>query len=74
MTEARLLFTMYVLERSTPSVELVLLETTNLTVAPLATAPDHSTSKSASVSSPALMMPGSVPFNTIVGLFTGSPK
>jgi hypothetical protein len=40
-------------------------ETTNLIAAFLATAPDYSTSRSASVSSPELKIPGSAPLTMI---------
>src|ERR1035438_7676260 len=71
---ARLLFTMYCVERSTPSEALVLAETTNLMAAPLATPPDHSTSRSASISSPALTIPGSLPLRITCVLSPGRPK
>src|SRR5947209_6422584 len=74
ITLARLLFTMYCAERSTPSVEVVEAETTNSMVAFFATAPDHSTSRSASVSSFPPRSPGSVPFTRTTGSFTGRPK
>src|ERR1035437_3230888 len=65
---------MYWVERSTPSEALVLAETTNLMAAPLATPPDHSTSRSASISSPLLTMPGSLPLRITCGLLMGRPK
>ncbi len=74
ITGARLLFTMYWVERSTPSEALVLAETTNLMAAPLATAPDHSTSRSASISSPELTIPGSRPLSITCGLLEGRPN
>ena len=73
MTGATLLFTMYISDSTTPSVALVLLETTNLIFAPFATAPDHSTSRSASPSSSSLTMPGSVPLTMTSGLASGNP-
>src|ERR1035441_6489411 len=51
MTGARLWLTIYCAESSAPSVELVDAESTNWMEAFLATAPDHSTSNSASVCS-----------------------
>jgi hypothetical protein len=74
MTGARLWFTMYCADRSTPSLEFVDFDTTNLMVAFFAIAPDHSTSRSASVSSPELKIPGSLPLRMICGSFTGRPK
>ncbi len=74
ITGARLWLTMYCADRSTPSLEFVDFDTTNLMVALLATAPDHSTSRSASVSSFALQMPGSVPLTMIWGSLAGRPK
>src|SRR4029077_6037988 len=74
MTGARLWLTIYCAERSTPSLELVDFETTNLIVAFLATAPDHSTSRSASVSSPELKIPGSAPLTMICGSLAGRPN
>jgi hypothetical protein len=65
MTGARLWLTMYCADRSTPSLAFVDFDTTNLIVAFRATAPDHSTSRSASVSSPELKTPGSVPLTMI---------
>src|SRR5664279_691520 len=73
-TGAKLLLTMYWLERSTPSEALVLAETTNLMVAPLATPPDHCTSRSASISSPEPIIPGSLPLRITCGLLAGRPK
>src|SRR5437660_10419475 len=52
ITAARLWFTMYCAERSTPSLEFVDFDTTNLMVACGATAPDHPTSSSPSAPSP----------------------
>jgi hypothetical protein len=72
MTSARLWSTMYWAERSTPSVLSVDAETTNLTVAALAIAPDHSQSRSASPSSSAPWSPGSVPLTTTWGGLAGS--
>ena len=74
ITGARLLFTMYTAERSTPSVVSVDSETTRLIFAFLATAPDHSTSISASASSYALGIPGSVPSRVTCGSLGGRPK
>src|ERR1035438_195515 len=74
ITSARLLLTMYWADRSTPSVVLVDLEATNLTVAPGAVPPDHSASRSASPSSAAPRSPGFVPFTMIVGVLTGRPR
>src|SRR5579862_7383072 len=74
MTGARFLSTIYCAERSTPSVVLVDLETTNLIVAFRAIAPDHSTSRSASVSSFSSNMPGSGPLRITCGLLAGKPK
>src|SRR6267143_1139731 len=51
MTPAKLCSTMYRAERSIPAEAGVEADTTNFTVAPRATAPDHSTSRSASPSS-----------------------
>src|SRR3954470_1492685 len=61
ITGATLLFTMYCAERLTPSVVRVDLEITNLIVAFFATAPDHSTSRSASSSSLPFKSPGAFP-------------
>ena len=58
ITAARLLLTMYCADRSTPSVVNVDFEITNLIVAFFATAPDHSTSRSASTSSSLLHVAG----------------
>src|SRR5947209_7724539 len=75
MTLAMLLLTMYCAERSTPSLPPGMeAETTNLMVAFLATAPDHSTSRSASVSSFPPRSPGSAPFTIITGSLAGRPK
>src|ERR1039458_9132172 len=74
MTGARLWLTIYCAESSAPSVELVDAESTNWMEAFLATAPDHSTSNSASVCSLEETMPGFCPFRTIVGVLAGSPK
>src|ERR1019366_9957853 len=74
MTGARLWLTIYCAESSAPSVELVDAESTNWMEAFLATAPDHSTSNSASVCSLEETMPGFGPFSTIVGVLAGSPK
>src|ERR1035437_2064628 len=74
ITAATLLLTMYWLERSTPSEALVLAETTNLMVAPLATPPDHSTSRAASISSPPPTIPGSLPLRITCVLLPGRPK
>ncbi len=59
-----------------PAVELETVdsETTNLIVAFFATAPDHSTSKSASVSSFLDVMPGSGPLRMTCGSFAGNPN
>src|SRR5512147_2756544 len=73
ITGARLWLTMYWAERSTPSVEFVEAEVTNRIVAFFATAPAHSTSRSASPSSPAPRSPGSGPLTTIWGGLLGSP-
>ena len=64
---------MYCAESVMPSELLVLAEVTNTMLAPLATAPAHSTSRSASVSSPGIT-PGSLPLTRIVGLFAGRPN
>src|SRR4030067_741664 len=69
MIGATLLLTMYCADRSTPSVGGVGFEVTYLMVAPLATAPDHSTSRSASLSSKPPRSPGSVPFTITWGGF-----
>ena len=53
---------------------LVDADSTNWMEAFLATAPDHSTSNSASVCSSEETIPGLDPFRTTVGAFTGSPK
>ena len=74
ITGARLWLTIYCAERSTPSLEFVDFETTNLMVAFLATAPDHSTSRSASVSSFEFQIPGSAPLTMTCGSFAGNPK
>src|SRR4030081_2431110 len=74
ITGAILLLTMYWFERSTPSLALVLLLTMNLMVAPFATAPLHCTSRSASISSPELMMPGSAPLRITWGGLAGRPN
>src|SRR5215470_14447759 len=70
ITGAMLLSTMNSAEASTPSTPSVCSdsETTSLIVAPGATAPDHSTSRSASPSSPETK-PGSAPFKTTCTLF-----
>ncbi len=59
-----------------PAVEAVEDEVTNFICAPLATAPDHSTSRSASVSSSVLVIPGSSPFTITFALekFAGRLK
>ena len=57
----------------TPSEDAVLADTTNSMVAPFATAPAHSTSRSASVSAPETS-PGFMPFTMICGLSTGRPN
>src|ERR1700674_1041828 len=69
ITAARLLSTMYRAERSMPSLafDVGVSVTTSLIVALGATAPDHSTSRSASVSSPVETIPGAGPFSTTVG-------
>src|ERR1041385_9518134 len=72
-TGARLLVTTYISDRIEPSVVLVLFDTTKSIVALLATAPDHSTSRSASPSSSGLTMPGSVPFRMMFGGLGGRP-
>src|SRR5258707_9636448 len=74
ITGARLWLTIYCAESVTPSVVLVEPETTRLTAAPFATAPDHSTSSMASPCSPVETIPGSGPFKTIVGLLRGRPN
>src|SRR5258708_36460471 len=61
MTGATLLFTMYWAERLTPSVVRVDFEITKSMVAFFATAPDHSTSRSASSSSLPFKSPGAFP-------------
>jgi hypothetical protein len=73
MIGARSWSTTYWAERSTPSVEPVVLDTTSLMSAPGATAPDHSTSRFASPSSPDPALPGSGPLTTTVGGCAGSP-
>src|SRR3979490_108785 len=62
ITSAELLSITYSDERSIPDDVSVSSDTTKSNFAPGATAPDHSTSKSASPSSPPI--PGSAPFNT----------
>ena len=73
ITSVRLLLTMYCAERSTPSVLPVDAETTNLTLAPFATPPDHSQSRSASPSSSDPRSPGSVPFTMTCAMVLESP-
>ena len=65
--------TRYWAERSEPSVLEVLLEVTNWMVAFLATAPAHSTSRSASWSSAPPRSPGSVPLTMIAVGFADRP-
>ena len=65
---------MYWAERSTPSVLPVDLEITNLMLAFRATAPAHSTSRSASPSSPAPRSPGSMPLTMNCGVLAGRPN
>src|SRR5271170_5984061 len=74
MMGAVLLSIMYAADDAAPSVVEVLAVVTNLIVAPLATAPDHSTSRVFSVWSPALGVPGSAPLTMTVGAFAGRPK
>src|ERR1039458_1260483 len=74
ITEATLLPTAYCAESVMPSEAMVLAETTDLMVAPLAPAPAHSTSRSASVSRPPPTSPGSLPFTMICGWFGGKPN
>src|ERR1700694_634679 len=69
-----LLFTIYCAERATPSVDPVEADATYLMAAFFATAPDHSTSNSASISSSRVVKPGSVPLTITVGSFGGRPK
>src|SRR5580658_7185983 len=64
----------YCAERSAPSVVLVDADSTNWMGALMATAPDHSTSSSASVCSLEETMPGLGPLRTTVGLLAGSPN
>src|SRR5215470_4591912 len=75
MTGATLLSTINSAEASTPSTPSVCSDsdTTSFIVAPGATAPDHSTSRSASPSSPETN-PGSAPFKIITGSFAGNPN
>ncbi len=67
---------MYSAERSIPCDAGVDAETTKSTVAPGATAPDHSTSRSASPSSPIEVIPGSSPFKMTFDevKFAGNPN
>src|SRR5271156_6222484 len=62
----------YSAERSPPNAAFVDFETTKSMVAFLATAPDHSVSKTASVSS--LVRPGLAPLTMILGGFKGKLK
>ena len=64
---------MYWAARSMPSVAAVDLAMTNLTVAFFATAPDHSTSRSASPSWFAPRSPGSAPFTVTCTVLAGNP-
>src|SRR6267378_8461536 len=72
ITSAELLSITYSDDRSIPDDVSVSSDTTKSTFAPGATAPDHSTSKSASPSS--FPIPGSGPFNTTVGGLAVSPN
>src|ERR1700685_1934426 len=65
---------MYWAERSPPKVVEVPADTTRLMVAVLATAPDHSVSSTASISS--LLVPGFVLLGGMItlGLLTGKPN
>src|SRR5271170_3003163 len=74
MMGAVLLSIMYAADDAAPSVVEVLAVVTNLIVAPLATAPDHSTSSVFSTLSSAEGIPGSVPLTMMVGAFAGRPK
>ena len=65
---------MYCAERISPEVALVDLVITTLIVAFGATAPLHSTSRSASLSSEELMIPGSVPLMMNWGSLDGRLK
>src|SRR3984957_18510039 len=71
ITGAKFLLTMYCAERSTPSLAVVDAETTKVTAALGATAPDHDTSSTASSSSSDEKIPGFGPLTSTVGLFDG---
>src|ERR1700689_5638265 len=71
ITGARFRRTIYWAERSTPSLAVVDAETTKVTAALGATAPDHDTSRTASSSSSVEKIPGFGPLTSTVGLFDG---
>src|SRR6202035_843198 len=73
MIGAKRLSTIYEIERRPPKVDAVETEVTSRTVAPGATAPDHSTSNSASTSGGLkYRTPGSTPLMSKIGSFAGN--